>query len=258
MIATEGFDEPRAAVVVIARPTKSRSLLAQLVGRGTRPLPVVADVLGDLPDAEARRAAIAGSAKPFADVIDFTDNSRCHDLASPFELIAPDAGAEVLARARGIAAVRDVEIGEALAEAHEAVEAARIARRAAEQAEAEAVRQRRAAMPAWRRGLVGAADYSIEAAGVGGNVVGVRRGGATEPQINFLGKFGVRRDTAAAFSKGQAGAIISKLRSTRCTDGQAWKLRQLGFSEPAIQGMNFDRASAAINQAMAAKGGAAA
>jgi len=256
-IATEGFDEPRAAVVVIARPTKSRSLLAQMVGRGTRPLPEVADMLGDLPDAEARKAVIAGSAKPFVDVVDFTDNSRCHDLASPFELIAPDADAEVLGRAKRMVAVRDVEIEVALAEAQDAVESERAARRVAEEAEAEAERQRRNAMPTWRRGLVGAADYSLEDAGVGGNVVGVRRGGSSEAQINFLEKFGIRRETAAAYTKKQASTIIGKLRSTRCTKGQAWKLRRLGFTEQAIQGMNFDRASAAIYEAMAREGAVA-
>jgi superfamily II DNA or RNA helicase len=35
-IATEGFDEPEIACVAMARPTKSRSLFAQMVGRGLR------------------------------------------------------------------------------------------------------------------------------------------------------------------------------------------------------------------------------
>lgn len=36
MIFTEGFDAPETAAVVILRPTKSRSLYSQMVGRGTR------------------------------------------------------------------------------------------------------------------------------------------------------------------------------------------------------------------------------
>lgn len=37
MIFTEGFDAPETEAIVILRPTKSRSLYSQMVGRGTRP-----------------------------------------------------------------------------------------------------------------------------------------------------------------------------------------------------------------------------
>lgn len=82
---TEGFDAPETSMVAIARPTKSRALYAQMVGRGTRLAPGKADCLvldlrpenaghslvctvdllagEDLPDderEEARRAAMAG------------------------------------------------------------------------------------------------------------------------------------------------------------------------------------------------------
>lgn len=57
----EGFDETSIGVVAMARPTKSRSLYAQAVGRGTRPLPGIVD---GLDDAGQRRNAIALSAKP--------------------------------------------------------------------------------------------------------------------------------------------------------------------------------------------------
>ena len=36
MLFTEGFDCPETAAIVLCRPTKSRSLYAQMVGRGTR------------------------------------------------------------------------------------------------------------------------------------------------------------------------------------------------------------------------------
>jgi len=50
-VLTEGFDEPRTDCVVVARPTKSRSLYTQMVGRGTRRHPdktdcVVLDIVG--------------------------------------------------------------------------------------------------------------------------------------------------------------------------------------------------------------------
>ena len=38
-IATEGYDEPRIDAIVMARPTKSGLLYAQMIGRGTRPSP---------------------------------------------------------------------------------------------------------------------------------------------------------------------------------------------------------------------------
>jgi superfamily II DNA or RNA helicase len=44
-VLTEGFDEPSIECVIIARPTKSRPLYVQMVGRGTRPWPGKADCL---------------------------------------------------------------------------------------------------------------------------------------------------------------------------------------------------------------------
>ena len=39
MVLTEGFDEPAVSCIIVARPTKSRSLFAQMIGRGTRLYP---------------------------------------------------------------------------------------------------------------------------------------------------------------------------------------------------------------------------
>jgi len=44
-VLTEGYDEPRTDCIVVARPTKSRSLFTQMVGRGTRLHPDKADCL---------------------------------------------------------------------------------------------------------------------------------------------------------------------------------------------------------------------
>lgn len=44
-VLTEGFDEPRTDCIVVARPTKSRALYTQMVGRGTRRHPDKADCL---------------------------------------------------------------------------------------------------------------------------------------------------------------------------------------------------------------------
>jgi len=57
-LLTEGFDEPRVDCVIMARPTRSKLLYAQMVGRGTRLHPDKRDLL----------------------VIDIADNSRTHQL----------------------------------------------------------------------------------------------------------------------------------------------------------------------------------
>jgi superfamily II DNA or RNA helicase len=58
-VLTEGFDEPRIDCILMGRPTHSRLLYAQMVGRGTRLHPEKSDLL----------------------VIDVADNSRKHTLA---------------------------------------------------------------------------------------------------------------------------------------------------------------------------------
>lgn len=44
-VLTEGYDEPRTDCIVVARPTKSRALYTQMIGRGTRRHPDKADCL---------------------------------------------------------------------------------------------------------------------------------------------------------------------------------------------------------------------
>ncbi|SDY22467.1 DEAD/DEAH box helicase [Thermoactinomyces sp. DSM 45892] len=44
-VLTEGFDEPTVDCIVMARPTKSRSLYIQMIGRGTRKAPLKNDCL---------------------------------------------------------------------------------------------------------------------------------------------------------------------------------------------------------------------
>lgn len=65
-LATEGFDVPDIEAVVLCRPTKSRSLYAQMVGRGTRLAP----------------------GKQFCKLIDFNWLTEKHKLVQPVELFA--------------------------------------------------------------------------------------------------------------------------------------------------------------------------
>jgi superfamily II DNA or RNA helicase len=88
-LLTEGFDEPRVDCVLMARPTKSLLLYAQMVGRGTRLAPGKTDLL----------------------VIDVADNSRRHTLAGLHQLFElPDSldlrGADALHFAARLRQVR--------------------------------------------------------------------------------------------------------------------------------------------------------
>lgn len=103
-VATEGFDDPGIECVVMARPTKSRSLYAQMIGRGTRPLPGVVDGLVEdqlyINNSEQRRNAIAASAKPSIDIIDFVGNAGRHKLVSTADILAGEYSDEVVDRAK--------------------------------------------------------------------------------------------------------------------------------------------------------------
>jgi len=63
---TEGFDEPSVECVAVARPTCSRALYTQMLGRGLRLHPGKVDCL----------------------VLDFTGNSSRHELAGPVDALA--------------------------------------------------------------------------------------------------------------------------------------------------------------------------
>ncbi len=99
-VATEGFDEPSIEVVVMARPTKSRALYCQMVGRGTRTLPGVVDHPGMFGSPAMRRAAIAASAKPHVEIIDFVGNCGRHKLVTTADILGGRYGDDVVERAR--------------------------------------------------------------------------------------------------------------------------------------------------------------
>ena len=83
-VATEGYDEPGIEVVVMGRPTKSRSLYSQMAGRGMRPLP---NVIDGLDESEQRKSAIAESAKPVMEILDFVGNSGRHKLVCSADML---------------------------------------------------------------------------------------------------------------------------------------------------------------------------
>lgn len=94
-VLTEGFDNPGVEVIVMARPTKSRSLYCQMVGRSTRPLPGLVD---GLETAAERRLAIGLSPKPYCRIIDFVGNSGKHRLMTSMDILGGKVSDDVVQR----------------------------------------------------------------------------------------------------------------------------------------------------------------
>lgn len=95
-VATEGYDNPYVEVIVQARPTKSRCLYSQMVGRATRPIPGIVD---GIETDEARRASIATSIKPSMLVIDFVGNSGRHKLITTADILGGKVSEQAIERA---------------------------------------------------------------------------------------------------------------------------------------------------------------
>lgn len=204
-VATEGFDCPAVAVVAIARPTKSTSLYMQMIGRGTRPLPGVVDG----PDtAEARREAIAASAKTVCTVLDFVGNSGNHKLISVADVLAgDDVDARDLEQA-----IRIAKESHEASDMDELVEKAKNAREAKEREEeekrklsthrkADAVSMRTVDVDLFDGSTFDAfRDYSPS-----------NPHAATQKQVAFLIKLGVSPEKAINVSKRQAGAMIDSM-----------------------------------------------
>lgn len=205
-VATEGFDCPSAAVVAVARPTKSESLYLQMIGRGTRPLPGIVD---GPESADERREAIAASNKPVCVVLDFVGNSGNHKLVSVVDVLAGQF-------------VKPVDLEEALriakreqkpVDMEELLEKAKAAREAKEKKKEEQRRQR-----LMTQHKADSADYTA-------TDVDLFNGssfdpftdyeptpfGATPKQVNYLITLGVSPEKAVTFTKAQAGKVIDKL-----------------------------------------------
>lgn len=72
---TEGFDEPSIRCVAVVRPTKSRGLFVQMVGRGTRLLGLTL-------------AESIANGKTECLILDFTGNAGRHKLVGPIDCLA--------------------------------------------------------------------------------------------------------------------------------------------------------------------------
>ncbi len=126
-VATEGFDAPNVRLVAIGRPTKSRAMYTQMIGRGTRPLVGVVDQLGM--SVADRLAAIAASDKKQVDVLDFIGQSSRHKLVCTASILAGDEPDDIVQAANRISSAKDFD-GSTLDAIEEAKEAKRLEREA--------------------------------------------------------------------------------------------------------------------------------
>lgn len=233
MIATEGFDHPDTACVVMARPTKSLLVYTQCLGRGTRPKKGTVDGLAT---ADERRAAIEASAKPNVLVLDFVGNSTKHKLITAVDVMGGEHSVALRNRANDyIKANGGGDVEEAIEKATEEM-ASEIKRDARKRFTPKSVYELYDVSP-FENGAVGPAKSVTSGAG-----------GATEKQIESLCKMGVRREVALGYGKKQAGAILEGLRQKRCTFGQAKALQKFG-KNPAD--FNFYQAMTELDQLFA-------
>ena len=235
-VTTEGFDDPAIEVIVQGRPTKSRSLYTQMIGRGTRPLPGLVDGLAT---AEDRRQAIATSAKPAMEVLDFVGNSGHHRLITSADVLGGNYDDEVVDRVRRKLASGGR--GDMLTELSQAEKEIAEKRH----------RERQAEM---RRNVRARAKYSTATVNpfdvldmVPARVKGWNQGREpTRKQLDLLAKMGVdTKGISFTHASQMIGAIIKRREEGLCTYKQAKLLNRYGYD---TRGMTFADASAMISE----------
>lgn len=131
MIATMGFDAPVAQTIGMFRPTRSRVLWFQAIGRATRVLPDTfagngfAGMSGHL-GRSARSLAIARGPKDHFKIIDMTDSTADQSIVTAVDMFAKDQDAAVVARARRAAENEEGNPEDLLAQAAEDVRKAQV------------------------------------------------------------------------------------------------------------------------------------
>jgi superfamily II DNA or RNA helicase len=234
-VATEGFDVPGVGCVAMARPTKSRSLYAQMVGRGTRPAPGIVDG-PETP--EKRREAIEGSNKPYCHVIDFAGNSGQHRLVHTTDILGGDDSEEVRDRAHEI-----IDNG-VTSDVAEAIEIAKV------EIEEEELKEKS------RRSHVRADSVKYQTNTVDPfQAMGVKRdsarfmphaGGLTGNQLSMLSRSGVNPEHYSPQEQRLLHReLIRRIKTKRCSLKQAQVLSKYGFNTTK---MSFKEASGLIDR----------
>lgn len=237
-VATLGFDAPTASNIVLARPTLSRCLYAQMVGRGTRVLPYTVDHIPGPEGSAARRALVAASKKPDCVIMDFCGNAGRHDLMTPHDLLGGDFTAEEVERAKKRAAEKK---GDDTSDPRSELERARQEMRdeARRRLSVRVTAEIKAFEPFTILGMDPDAEKRHQ------ERYGSRP--ATPNMRNALAKMGLREDAVNTIAFHAASKLIAERDRRRdlklATYKQMQILRDWGVNDPNI---TFERASAAI------------
>lgn len=216
MLLTEGWDCPDVDCIVVLRPTKSRSLYCQMVGRGTRLAPNKTKLL----------------------LLDFLWMTGRHDLCRPATLLG--ASAEVQKRVSEMVEEAIDGLGIDLLDAEPQAERDVQAEREAKLAEElEAMRHRKAQ-------LVDPLQYALSICDLDLSTYepefAFEKDAPTDKQISFLEKRGI---DASEMSAGMASRMIDVLIRRQdegyATPKQVRMLERKGFRHPGT--WSFDQAS---------------
>lgn len=241
-IATEGFDAPGTSLIVMARPTLSRALYAQMIGRATRVLAGIVDRFPGKGMARERREAIAKSLKPSFQILDFVGNSQKHDLVTVVDVLGGKySEAEVKEAKKRVAGGQNAI--EALTEARRRLQ--ELAKKTTVQVTATA----HAFDPFSVLGL------SIQEQDRYSNVGKFGAKPAHPGQVAKLAAMGLPQDSLNQLSFRGAKRLIDKCLARRaagfCTYKQLATLRKFGVT---LADVAFDRATAALDYIAAKKG----
>lgn len=197
-IGTRGFNQPKIKNIVNGRPTRSRTMYGQTIGRATRVWP---DVPKNLATAEERLAAIAASPKPHALVIDPVGNaSRMKAPLSTADVLGGQYPPDVVEAAVRSARERPNQPADMFAELEEAALFA--------QEKTWSRRSRLVIGVDYRAKEVDYFDASDTAAE--GAAAARQEERATKKQVGFLTFLGMRKADARLLTKQQARREITK------------------------------------------------
>lgn len=204
MLLTEGYDDPRTDCVVCLRPTKSRPLYAQIVGRGTRLCVGKRDLL----------------------LLDFLWMTDRHELVRPAHLIASsDAEARVMTRMSEEAGADGMELDDAAVETAGKEVVAEREKALADELAKQRAKQRKLVDPLQYAVSINAADLSDYAPSFGWEA-----GPATEAQRAALEAAGLSPDVANA---GMASRLLDRVAARKAggfaTPKQIRLLERYGF-----------------------------